>query len=62
MEKGNESKIEVNRYYKLTNKTTFSLWYDYLISEMKLFNLFDVIDKTTRITQYSEQEKEKRDI
>ena len=49
IEKGNEPKIEINRDYKLTNKTTFSLWYDYLISEVKSCNLFDIIDPSTRI-------------
>lgn len=61
MENSNKSLIDINRVYKLNNKTSFNLWYDYLISEIKSFHLYDVIDPSVNNKNYSREEKENRD-
>ena len=58
----NEVKIDINREYKLTNKISFNLWYDFLKSELKSFELFDMIDPAATTSMYLQEEKERRNI
>lgn len=56
----NERKIDIQRDYKLSNKTTFRLWYDYLKSKVKYYGFLDVLEPSEQIKQYSKTEEEDR--
>ena len=56
IEKGNVYRGDINRDYKLNNNTKFSLWDDFFISEVKNYDLYDVIEPSERSTSTSDAE------